>query len=60
MVPDEGFAEGPAGTVVAAHKSDLIVRCGDGCLKINTLQAEGGKRLNACDCAHNYKVGQLI
>ena len=60
VVEDEGFSDGPAGTVVAAHKSDLIVRCGEGCLKINTLQAEGGKRLNACDCAHNYKVGQLL
>ena len=60
VVPDEGYVEGPAGTVVAAHKSDLIVRCGEGCLKINTLQAEGGKRLNASDCAHNYKVGQSL
>ena len=60
VVEDKDYVEGPAGTVVAAHKSDLIVRCGEGCLKINTLQAEGGKRLNACDCAHNYKVGQVL
>ena len=60
VVPDEGYVEGPAGTVVAARKSDLIVRCGEGCLKINSLQAEGGKRLAAADCAHNYKVGQPI
>ena len=60
VVEDSGYVDGPAGTVVAAHKSDLIVRCGKGCLKINSLQAEGGKRLNASDCAHNYKVGQPI
>lgn len=60
VVPDEGYIDGPAGTVVAAKKSDLIVRCGEGCLKINSLQSEGGKRLAASDCAHNYKVGQPI
>ena len=60
VMPDRGYVDGPAGTVVAAHKSDLIVRCGEGCLKINSLQSEGGKRLNAADCAHNYKVGQPI
>ena len=47
----------PAGTVVKAHKADLIVRTGDGFLKIQELQAEGGKRLKSCDCAHNYKIG---
>ena len=54
---DEFDAEVPAGTVVKAHKGDLIVRTGDGFLKILELQAEGGKRLKAQDCAHNYKIG---
>lgn len=48
------------GTIVKARKGDLIVRCGTGYLKINELQSEGGKRLRACDCAHNYKVGELF
>ena len=54
---DEFDTEVPAGTVVKAHKGDLIVRTGDGFLKILELQAEGGKRLKAQDCAHNYKIG---
>ena len=45
------------GTVVKAHKGDLIVKTGDGFIKIFELQAEGGKRLKAQDCAHNYKIG---
>lgn len=54
---DEFDASVPAGTVVKAHKGDLIVRTSDGFLKILELQAEGGKRLKASDCAHNYKIG---
>ncbi|MBO4635608.1 MAG: methionyl-tRNA formyltransferase [Clostridiales bacterium] len=46
------------GVVVKARKSDLIVKCGSGFIKINELQSEGGKRLRACDCAHNFKVGE--
>ncbi len=50
----------PCGTVVKAHKGDLIVKCGQGYLKLLVIQSEGGKRLNASDCAHNYKCGSLI
>ena len=50
----------PAGAVVKAHKKDLIVKCGEGFLKINILQTEGGKKLSAADCAHNFKVGQVF
>ncbi len=56
----EGFEDCPAGTIVKAHKKDLIVMTGNGLLKINELQNEGGKRLKAVDCAHNYKAGDLI
>lgn len=48
------------GTVVKAQKSDLIVKCGKGYLKLNIIQNEGGKRLSAADCAHNYKIGQNL
>lgn len=54
---DATFDEVEPGTIVKAHKGDLIVACGSGYLKINELQLEGGKRLKAIDCAHNYKVG---
>ena len=48
------------GTIVKAHKGDLIVKCGSGYLKILEMQLEGGKRLKAADCAHNYKVGTKL
>ena len=48
------------GTIVASKGADLIVKCGDGYLKIVELQFAGGKRLNARDIAHNYKPGQTF
>ncbi|MCR4688577.1 MAG: methionyl-tRNA formyltransferase [Saccharofermentans sp.] len=48
------------GTVVKAHKGDLIVKCGSGYLKLLVIQSEGGKRLNASDCAHNFKCGTMV
>ncbi len=45
------------GVVVRAHKRDLWVMTGDGVIAVNVLQPEGGKRLNAIDCAHNYRIG---
>lgn len=57
---DATFDEVKPGTIVKAHKGDLIVACGEGYLKINELQLEGGKRLKAIDCAHNYKVGTVL
>lgn len=46
------------GEVTVAHKADLKVRCREGSVYILELQSEGGKRLKAIDCAHNYKPGQ--
>jgi len=48
------------GTVIAAKGADLIVKCGDGFIKIVELQFAGGKRLMARDVAHNYKPGQVF
>ena len=48
------------GTVLKAGKGDLIVRCGRGAIKLLVIQTEGGKRLNASDCAHNYVTGAMI
>jgi len=48
------------GTIVKAHKKDFIIKCGTGFLKVNIMQTEGGKKLNACDFSHNYKVGQVL
>ena len=58
-VPDE-LKDAEPGTVVKAKGGDLIVKCGNGFLKINELQQPGGKRLNAKDCAHNFAVGKPV
>ena len=58
-IPD-GASDAVPGTVVKANKGDLYVKTGDGIIALRVIQTEGGKRLNAIDCAHNYKVGQHI
>ena len=55
---DGEYKDSEPGTIVKAHKKDLFVKTGDGFIAINVLQSEGGKRLNAIDCAHNYRPGQ--
>ncbi len=58
---DLSLAESAApGTVIAAKGADLIVKCGEGFIKIVELQFAGGKRLMARDVAHNYKPGQVF
>ncbi|MCR5593619.1 MAG: methionyl-tRNA formyltransferase [Saccharofermentans sp.] len=46
------------GEITVARKGDLKVRCKEGSIYILELQSEGGKRLKAIDCAHNFKPGQ--
>ena len=53
-------ASAEPGTIVASKGSDLIVKCGNGFIKIIELQFAGGKRLNSRDVAHNYKPGQTL
>ena len=50
--------EAAPGEITKASKGDLKVKCGKGSIYILELQSEGGKRLKAIDCAHNYKPGQ--
>ncbi|HAW15733.1 MAG TPA: methionyl-tRNA formyltransferase [Clostridiales bacterium] len=58
-VPEaEGFTE--PGTVVKAKKGDLFVLTGEGVLKLLVIQYEGGKKLSAQDCAHNFTVGSVL
>ncbi|SCW40539.1 methionyl-tRNA formyltransferase [Ruminococcaceae bacterium YRB3002] len=58
LVSDDEGLSGEPGEVVKAHKKDLWIATGDGIIAVNVLQPEGGKRLNAIDCAHNYRAGQ--
>jgi methionyl-tRNA formyltransferase len=46
-------ADGIPGTVIAADKHELIVACGDGALRLMTLQKAGGKRLTV----HQFLTG---
>jgi len=48
------------GEITVARKGDLKVSCGNGSIYILELQLEGGKRLKAIDCAHNYKTGTIF
>ena len=59
IVPDE-LRDSVPGTVVKAKGENLIVKCGNGFLKIKELQVPGGKRLLSRDCAHNFTVGNPI
>ena len=59
IVPDELKNVDP-GTVVKAKGENLIVKCGNGFLKIKELQVPGGKRLMSRDCAHNFIVGNPV
>lgn len=57
---DSVMSDCEPGTIVKAHKGDLIVKCGSGYLALLELALEGGKRLKAADCAHNYKTGTKL
>ena len=39
----------PAGTILGLTKTGLQIACGEGAVEIRSLQAEGGKRMNAVD-----------
>ena len=57
---DEDTLQGQPGEVVKAHKKDLWIMTGEGILAVNVLQTEGGKKLNAIDCAHNFRTGERL
>jgi len=40
---------GEPGTVLAADRSGIVIGCGEGSLRIFTLQREGGRRLSAAE-----------
>ncbi|MBO6194229.1 MAG: methionyl-tRNA formyltransferase [Clostridiales bacterium] len=56
----ESSDDAAPGEITFAGKGKLKVRCGEGSIYILELQSEGGKRLKAIDCAHNYRAGQMF
>jgi hypothetical protein len=53
---DQPIGDEPVGILKGNAKLGLFVRCADGWLEIDTLQATGGKRLNAKD----YLLGRSL
>lgn len=53
---------GKPGEILRADKSEIVVGCGDGALRILNLQREGGKRLSAQDflAGHPIKSGEHL
>jgi methionyl-tRNA formyltransferase len=53
---------GRPGEILAADKSGIIAACGEGALRILTLQREGGRRLNAAEflTGHPLKTGETL
>lgn len=54
--------QGIPGTVLAADDHGVVVACGDGALRLEVLQAPGGKRLPAADFlrGHPLPVGTVL
>jgi len=52
-------SSGPAGEVLVADKTGILVGCGEGSLRITALQREGGRRLTAAEflAGHPMKPG---
>jgi len=46
------------GSVLSTAKSGITVACGSGCLTLLRIQPESGRSMEACDCAHNYRIGE--
>ena len=53
---------GDPGSILAVNEAGIVVACGDGALRLEVLQAPGGKRLAASDFlrGHPLKVGSRL
>ena len=49
---------GTPGKILELTKTGLIVACGEGAVEIRSLQAEGGKRMNAPDYFRGHPLGE--
>lgn len=46
-IPEENNSNAEPGSVLSADKHGIVVACGDGALRIQTLQREGSRRMSA-------------
>jgi methionyl-tRNA formyltransferase len=57
---EEPAMSGAPGTVLHTGRDGLVVACGEGALRILTLQREGGKRLSAQEFAAGHQIKNLF
>jgi methionyl-tRNA formyltransferase len=57
---EEPMMSGAPGTVLQAGRDGFVVACGQGALRILTLQREGGKRLSAQEFAAGHQIKNLF
>ncbi len=50
----------PEGTICQCSGDRISVACGQGVLDLLEIQTGSGKRMSCRDCAHNYRLGQLM
>lgn len=58
--PATGISTAVPGTILHARPTGITVATGDGAVDLLEIQPEGGKRLAAADCAHNYQPGIVL
>ncbi len=54
------YGEPEPGTILCAKKDIIAVMCKDSCLLLTCIQPESCRRMNASECAHNYKVSDVL
>lgn len=54
--PNDTESDRLPGTPITLTKKGLIVRCGDGCILLTELQADGGKRMRAPDYFRGHPI----
>jgi methionyl-tRNA formyltransferase len=48
------------GVICLCSGDTISVTCGNGVLDLLEIQSDSGKRLSCRDCAHNYRLGQIM
>jgi methionyl-tRNA formyltransferase len=56
----QAHGEPTAGTILCAKKDIIAVMCQDSCLLLTCIQPESCRRMNASECAHNFKVSDVL
>lgn len=60
VLPATGATAAPGDVLAADSKAGLIVQCGDGWLRLDEVQAEGGRRLPAADFLRGHPVSAQL